>query len=336
MLIYTDYQLEQSNTFNVKAKAQFYFEITSVDDVIRIIQKKKYGELPRLILGNGSNILFTQNFKGVVVKNILKGIEIISEDDNYATIKAASGENFDDIVDFCVKKRYSGIENLSGIPGSIGGAIVQNIGAYGQEIANSVAEVQYLDLETYQLHTLNAAACKFGYRDSIFKKELKDKAMITSATFQLSKKFQPCTTYGNLGAYLANSPIITPLVMRRAVLNCRQDRIPDFQKYGNAGSFFQNPELNANEADKIKAEHPELKMYPQPNGKIKLSAGQLIDLCGFKQTPDPTVGVSNSNALIVINLGDAKGKDILAFAKKIQKKVKETFGIKIIPEVDII
>lgn len=336
MLIYTDYQLEQSNTFNVKAKAQFYFEITTVDDIIRIIQKKKYGELPRLILGNGSNILFTQNFKGVVVKNLLKGIEIISEGNDYATIKAASGENFDDIVVFCVKKRYCGIENLSGIPGSIGGAIIQNIGAYGQEIAKSVAEVQYLDYETCQLRTLNVAECKFGYRDSIFKKELKDKAMVTSVVFRLSKKFQPCTTYGNLDTYLGNCPIITPQAMRRAVLNCRYDRIPDFKKFGNAGSFFQNPELDVNEADKIRAAHPILKMYPQPNGKIKLSAGQLIDLCGFKQTPDPTVGVSNSNALIVVNLGDATGKDILTFAKKIQKKVKETFGIKIIPEVDII
>ncbi len=334
MLIYTDYSLKDSNTFNIKAKADAFVEIASVQDIDTVLKRKKYSDLPRLILGNGSNMLFTKDFKGIVLKNSIKGIEVITETDDYIIIKVCSGENFDDFAAYCAKNRYYGPEFLSGIPGSMGGAVVQNIGAYGHELSMFVEEVEYYNTESYEINKISAANGKFGYRQSIFKSELAEKAFILSATLKLAKgKYNPDISYGNLKDKLADKPILTPVMVRKAVIDTRDEKIPNPKEFGNAGSFFKNPEISKASAEKLKSQFPELKQFDQPNGTVKIPAGQLIDLCGFKQMPDPNVSVANTNALIMINLGNATGKEIVAYSKKIQKAVKEKFGIKIEPEV---
>ncbi len=334
MLIYTDYQLEKSNTFNIKAKSDAYVEIASVQDLDSILKRRKYSDMPRLILGNGSNMLFTKDFKGIVLKNSIKGMETITETDDCIIIKVCSGENFDDFAALCAKNRYYGPEFLSGIPGSMGGAVVQNIGAYGHELSMFVQEVEYYNTETYEINKIAAADCNFGYRKSIFKNELAEKAFIISATLRMAKgKYNPDISYGNLKDKLSDKPIVTPVMVRKAVIDTRDEKIPNPKEFGNAGSFFKNPEISSISADKLKTQFPELKQFNQPDGTVKIPAGQLIDLCGFKQMPDPKVSVANSNALIMINLGGATGKDVVAYSKKIQKAVKEKFGIKIEPEV---
>ncbi len=336
MIFYTDYSLEGSNTFNIKVKASVFYEVAYRSDLDTLLRKRKFMEMPRLVLGNGSNVLFTKNFRGVVLKNEMKGIQVLKEDEDYAVVKAASGEDFDEFIAYCTKKRFFGTENLSGIPGTVGGAVVQNVGAYGQELKNLIQSVEYYDFDDGDLHTVKCEECNFGYRDSIFKNELKDKTFVTSVTFRLPKRYEPIVGYGTLQDRLADYNVLTPMIVRKAVLQIRYEKIPDYRKLGNAGSFFKNPDLTAAAAEKLGKEHPEVKMFEQPDGSFKIPAGQLIDLCGFKRTPDPTVGVAYTNALILVNIGGAKGKDVLAFAKKIKKTVKERFGIKLEPEVVII
>ena len=336
MLFYTDYSLEPLNTFNVKAKADIFIEITSAADLEGYQRRKKYFDLPRLILGNGSNILFTKNFQGTVLKNSIKGIEVVSEDNEKAVVKAASGEDFDTFVQFCAKKRLCGIENLSAIPGTVGAAAVQNIGAYGQEASQTIQEVEYYNFETAKIETIAAKDCKFEYRGSIFKTDLAGKVFITAVTFCLSKNFTPCTEYGKLQELLKDTPIITPMIMRRVISTYRASIIPDTKEYGNAGSFFKNPVITEAAAKKILAESPELKTYPADKGKVKLAAGQLIDLCGFKGANEGKVGTAENQALIIVNLGKATGKEIHTFANKIAKAVKEKYGVKLEPEVTIV
>ena len=337
MVFYTDYSLEGSNTFNIKAKANVFYEVGFREDLDSFVRKRKFMEMPRLVLGNGSNVLFTKKrFKGVVLKNEMKGIEVLSDNENEAIVKVASGEDFDEFVAYCVKKRFFGAENLSGIPGSVGGAVVQNIGAYGQELSNLVKEVEYYDFDDYEVHTIDCEGCKFGYRDSVFKNDLKDKVFIMSVTLRLDKRYQPIVGYGIMQERLADFNVLTPMLVRRTVLNIRFEKIPDFRRYGNAGSFFKNPDISPAVAKKLASKHPEVKMFIQPDGNYKVPAGQLIDLCGFKRMPDPTVGVAYTNALILMNLGNAKGKEVLEYAKKIKKAVKEKFDIKLEPEVVIL
>ncbi|MCQ2975649.1 MAG: UDP-N-acetylmuramate dehydrogenase [Bacteroidales bacterium] len=336
MVFYTDYSLDQLNTFNIKAKAEIFIEISSISDLEGYIRRKKYFERPRFILGNGSNVLFTSNFDGVVLKNCLSGIEVLAENEDEISIKVASGENFDNFVQYCAKNRYCGIENLSGIPGTVGASAVQNIGAYGQEASQIIECVEYYNFETCQIENIKAQDCKFEYRSSIFKNELKDKAFIISVTYKLKRKFEACVSYGNLAELLKEYPILTPLIMRRTIIATRNEKIPDFKEFGNAGSFFKNPEITKTIADKLLTKEKDLKTFPIKNGNVKLSAGQLIDLCGFKGIKEGNVGIAENQALVIINLGNATGKEILTFSKKIAKSVKERFGVKLEPEVCII
>ncbi|MBQ3656324.1 MAG: UDP-N-acetylmuramate dehydrogenase [Bacteroidales bacterium] len=336
MLIYSDFSLKESNTFNIEAKAANYIEIAGLDDIENFVRKRKYFEMPRLILGNGSNILFTKDFKGVVLKNIMKGIKVQKEDDQTVTLKVSSGENLDTFIEYSLKNRWSGLENLSAIPGTVGGAAFQNAGAYGAEMKNYVVEIEYYDFEDFTLKSIKAEDCKFGYRTSVFKTDFLDKVFITAVTLRLNKKFTAITSYANLEEKLKEFTVLTPSIMRRVITAMRNEKLPDYKKLGNAGSFFKNPEITKQAFEKLSSEFEGLKNYPSEDGKIKLSAGQLIDLCGFKTTEAGSkVGVAQNNALIVINLGDANGKDVLVYAKKIEKAVKDKFGIKLEPEVVI-
>ena len=337
MLLYSDFSLTELNTFNLEAKAELYAEISDKSDIESFVRKRKYLEMPRIVLGNGSNIVFSsKSFKGVVLKNSIKGIEILEENEEQIVVKVASGEDFDSFVEYCVKKRFNGLENLSGIPGSIGGSVVQNIGAYGVEIKDYVQEVEYYDFTDFCFKKINASDCKFAYRDSVFKSVMKD-TFITAVTLRLYKKFQPVLGYGNLMERISGINVLTPMILRKVILGIRFEKIPDYKQYGSAGSFFKNPEITKSASEKLLQQFPMLKTYETEDGKkLKLAAGQLIDLCGFKNiVEDDKVTVAKTNALIMINLGGATGKDIVNFAKKIQKSVKDKFGIKLEPEVVI-
>jgi UDP-N-acetylmuramate dehydrogenase len=328
--------LKESNTFNIEAKASIYIEIAGLDDIENFVRKRRYFEMPRLVLGNGSNILFTKDFKGVVLKNLMKGTKVLNEDDESVTIKASSGENLDGFIEYTLKNRWSGLENLSSIPGTLGGAAFQNAGAYGAEIKNYVTEIEYYDFEDFTLKSIKAEDCKFGYRTSVFKSDFADKAFITAVTLKLSKKFSPIVTYGNLEERLKEFAVLTPSIMRRVITAVRKEKVPDYKKLGNAGSFFKNPEITKAAFEKLVKDFPDLRNYPTENGGIKLSAGQLIDLCGFKNAEEGArIGVAKFNALIMVNLGGATGKDAVNLMKQIQKAVKEKFGIKLEPEVVI-
>lgn len=337
MLIYSDYLLKNSNSFNINAKAEFLVEISSIDDLTDFMRKTKFKKSKRFILGNGTNTLFTSDFKGVVLKNNLKGVEISSQTDEKVEIKVSSGENFDDFVGYCAKNRFCGIENLSGIPGSVGGAAFQNAGAYGQEVAQVVKQVDVFDFSTGTIKNFSQENCKFGYRNSIFKNPDSENLFIISVTFQLSKKFVPQIEYGSLKELFKENSVLTPMIVRRKIVELRNEKLPDYKQFGNAGSFFKNPEIPLKKAESIKKQFPDLKIYPLQNGEnVKLSAAQLIDICGFKQNPDPKVGVWENQALVVVNNGAATGKEILSFAKKIIKTVKEKFSVELQPEVCII
>lgn len=326
MLLYSDFSLKGSNTFNVEAKADIYFEISDRKDLDTFVRKRKYFDMPRLVLGNGSNVLFTKDFKGAVLKNSMTGIKTLSEDAETATLQVASGEDFDAFIEYCIKNRLYGLENLSGIPGSLGGAVVQNAGAYGIEVKDFVQEVEYYDFDTFEVGKLTAQECKFGYRDSVFKNGLRNKIFIMSVTLKLYKRFSPVLNYGNLDREVSEIRVLTPMILRRVILAIRYEKIPDWHNYGSAGSFFKNPEITREKADTLLQKFPMVKTYPQENGNVKLPAGQLIDLCGFKNivSDDMKVGVAKTNALIIVNLTNtAKGREIAAFAKKIEKAVKE-------------
>jgi len=336
MLIYSDFSLKEANTFNIDAKAAIYIEIAGLDDIENFVRKRKYFEMPRLVLGNGSNILFTKDFKGVVLKNLMKGIKVLKEDDESVTIKASSGEDLDGFIEYTLKNRWSGLENLSSIPGTVGGATFQNAGAYGAEVKNYVTEIEYYDFEDFTLKSIKAEDCKFGYRTSIFKTDFLDKVFITAVTFKLSKKFSAIVTYGNLEERLKEFAVLTPSIMRRVITAIRKEKLPDYKKLGNAGSFFKNPEITKAAFEKLFKDFPDLRNYPTENGGIKLSAGQLIDICGFKKPEEGArIGVAKYNALVMVNLGGATGKDAVNLMKQIQKAVKEKFGIKLEPEVVI-
>ncbi|MBQ9213615.1 MAG: UDP-N-acetylmuramate dehydrogenase, partial [Bacteroidales bacterium] len=251
MLLYSDFSLTELNTFNLEAKAELYAEISDKSDIESFVRKRKYLEMPRIVLGNGSNIVFSsKSFKGVVLKNSIKGIEVLEENEEQIVVKVASGEDFDSFVEYCVKKRFNGLENLSGIPGSIGGSVVQNIGAYGVEIKDYVQEVEYYDFTDFCFKKINAADCKFAYRDSVFKSVMKD-TFITAVTLRLYKKFQPVLGYGNLMERISGINVLTPMILRKVILGIRFEKIPDYKQYGSAGSFFKNPEITKSASEKL-------------------------------------------------------------------------------------
>jgi len=332
-----NFSLKSLNTFGIDAKARYYTEVNSVLDLINILSSDKFKTIPKFILGGGSNVLFTENYNGLVIHIKLNSIEKIAEDERFVWIKSEAGAKWHDLVTFTIENNWSGIENLSLIPGTVGAAPMQNIGAYGVEIKETVDSLDAYEINTGALKTFTNAECKFGYRNSIFKQELKDKYIITSVTFKFNKN--PISfnlEYGEIKKTLGDVKIeeLNIKTVSDAIISIRRNKLPDPKIIGNAGSFFKNPELDRSKFETLKINFPDLPGYILSDEKVKVPAGWLIEKCGWKGKQIGNVGVHEKQALVLVNLGSANGAEVWDLAMQIQNSVKEKFDITLHPEVN--
>ena len=337
MTIQENVSLKPFNTFGIDAKAQYFCVVHSTDELISLVQTDLFKKEKRLILGGGSNVLFTKDFDGLVILNSVLGREIISETDDSISIRLSSGEVWHQSVMHCVENNWGGIENLSLIPGTAGAAPMQNIGAYGVEVREVIENVEAVELSTGRVKTFTNEECKFGYRESVFKNELKEKFFISSVTLTLTKKSHRINTlYGAIADTLRAMKITQPTIknVSDAVIKIRSEKLPDFKTLGNAGSFFKNPEISEAQFLKLKNDFPTAPHYSANQG-VKVPAGWLIEQCGWKGKTFNHVGVHEKQALVLVNYGDATGDEIFSLAHKIISSVKEKFLITLTPEVNI-
>lgn len=328
--------LKEYNTFGIDAKSVYSFFCYDETELISFLKSETAKKNPYYILGEGSNVLFSGDYNGIVIFMKNKGIKMIHQNDDFVFVKASSGEHWDDFVDYCVENNYGGIENLSLIPGTVGASPIQNIGAYGVEVKDIIFELEALNRETLETETFKNEECKFGYRSSIFKNELKNQYIILNVTFRLLKKHLLKLDYGTIKTVLKDikSPKIKDV--RQAVMKIRKTKLPDPIEFPNAGSFFKNPIVTTDFFKKLKTKFPELVSYPAKDGDLKLAAGQLIDLCNWKGKRINGVGVHDKQALVIVNYNNVEGKDILNFSEKIQASVFDKFGVRIEREVTVI
>jgi len=338
MLLLKNHSLKNLNTFGVDVKAKLFAEVFSEEELIQLLSDETLKRENKFVLGGGSNILFTKDFEGIIIKISIPGIVVIDENSDSVIIEAGAGVIWDDLVNFCVDKNFGGIENLKLIPGTVGAAPIQNIGAYGQELADTFILLSGVLVESGERKTFSKNECNFSYRSSIFKKELKNKFIITSVRFKLSKNPKPNASYKTLKEYLSEKKILNPTIkdISNAVAEIRRGRLPDPTKIGNAGSFFKNPVLNEEMFIKLKSEYPEVVCFPSETGKIKISAGWLIEKCGWKGKRFGEVGTSPAHALVVCNFGKASGAEILEFTMRLKEEIANKFGIKLEEEVNIL
>ncbi len=327
------FSLKNLNTFGIEANCQNLIEIKSIAQLKEIIPTLKNTPL---VLGGGSNILFTQDVEQDILYNTLKGIQLLEEKDESVFIKVFSGENWHQFVEWSLSKGFYGIENLSLIPGSCGAAPIQNIGAYGVELKDVIDSVEVVDFEEGKTQTFTKTECKFGYRDSIFKNELKSKVFITSINLKLSKNPTLIRSeYGSIKEELLKQGITnpTPIDISKTVIKIRQSKLPDPKNLGNAGSFFKNPVLSLDEFNLIR--HHDMPYYPQADGNVKVPAAWLIEKSGWKGYRRGDAGCHYNQALVLVNYGKASGSDILNLARDIQTDIVEKYGITLQPEVNI-
>lgn len=338
MRIAKDFSLKNYNSFKIDVMCRHFAEFDTKTELIELLQNKDYNDEKKLPLGVGSNLLFTGNYEGLILKNEIKGIEIIGEDSECAFVKAGGGEIWDDLVDFSLENNLGGIENLVLIPGSVGAAPVQNIGAYGQEVKDTFYSLELIVLETGELISLNKEMCNFGYRSSVFKKELKNRTLVVSVTFKLQKNpvSNPC--YGDIKKefeYLAKEHYSIQEVSR-AIKRIRERKLPDPKITGSAGSFFKNPEIDDDLFIELKDNYPSIPGYKTIEGKVKVPAGWLIEQAGWKGREEGNVATYKEQALVIINKGNATGKEIVCFSEKIKNAVYMKFAILLEEEVNII
>jgi len=330
--------LYKLNSFHVKVDAKYFIEVASLNNIEEVRKFAMDTKMPFLVMGGGSNILFTKDFDGLIIKNIIKGIDILNEDEGHVFVKANAGENWDEFVAFCNDHNFGGLENLSLIPGNVGTSPIQNIGAYGVEMKDHFYELEAIEWDTGETRKFNFEECQFGYRDSIFKNRLKGKVIITSVTFRLDKKHRLNIDYGDIRKELENMEAekLSIQKVREAVCNIRQRKLPDPDEIGNGGSFFKNPVIKANQFFTLINDFPELVSYPLDEDHFKLAAGWLIDQCGWKGYRDGDAGVHVNQALVLVNHGNASGSEILNLANRIKESVFEKFGVRIETEVNIV
>ncbi len=338
MLIEKNISLKSLNTFNIDVKAKYFTKINNTSELNELLTNPDYKLAKKLFIGGGSNILFTSDFDGIVIKLNNSEINILSETDENVTIKVDSGVEWDNFVKYCVDKGLSGIENLSLIPGNVGASPIQNIGAYGVEVKDLIESVNLILLENLESKSFNNLQCNFGYRNSIFKNELKNQFVITSVVFNISKKKELNLKYAPLLSYFSNKneSEITSKEIREAIIKIRTSKLPDPKIIGNAGSFFKNPVIPKEQFEKILEKYPDLSGYPENNSTIKISAGWLIEKCGLKGKRVGNVGIHENQALVIVNYGNATGNEILQFSKMVENEVKNKFNINLINEVNIL
>lgn len=336
MKLEENYNLQALNTFGIAANARYFAEAHSEADLREAFQLQIQ---PMLILGGGSNLLLTQDFEGLVIKNAISCKTIIEETDTHAIVRVGAGENWHQFVLWCLDQDLGGVENLSLIPGTVGAAPIQNIGAYGVELKDVFHHLEAMEVATGNMHTFSHAECRFGYRDSVFKNKLKGKYCITQVYLKLTKlAHQINTSYGAIRETLAAHDVTEPTIrdISNAVIDIRSSKLPDPAKIGNSGSFFKNPEIPVEQFTELQQRFPHIISFPGSNGKIKVPAGWLIEQCGWRGTRRGDAGCYDKQALVLVNYGNASGEDIWRLAQNIVASVQDTFGITLTPEVNII
>lgn len=329
--------LRPFNTFGIEATARHYVAVPSIDALREALLLPDHSE--KFILGGGSNILITQPIEALVIHIDIKGKKILWEDERSVTLKVMAGEVWHPFVMWAIDQGYGGIENLALIPGQVGTAPIQNIGAYGVEIKDVFVSCEAIDIASGKMRTFSLEECKFGYRDSYFKRDGKGKYVITSVVLTLTKKDHNIhIEYGDIRDELTKRNIIDPGIreVSEAVIAIRSSKLPDPAELGNSGSFFKNPVISSDAYAELKKNHADAPGYPLENGDVKVPAGWMIENCGFKGKQEGDAGVYARQALVLVNHGNASGAALLALSQKIQKAVLEKFGIPIMPEVNII
>lgn len=329
--------LKKYNTFSIDCSARYFVSIESITDLKKVLQLNIHPNI--FILGGGSNMLLTQDIDALVIHINLKGIEVLSEDKESITLKVMAGENWHDFVEYCIKNNYGGVENLSLIPGNVGTAPIQNIGAYGVELKDVFKNCQAISVNNLSEKQFTKEECKFGYRNSVFKNKEKGNLIITSVIFELTKiNHNKNIGYGAIKEELKEQQIENPTLkeISEAVIKIRQSKLPDPNELGNSGSFFKNPIINENDFKRFQSKYPNAPFYKLSSSEYKIPAGWLIEQTGLKGKRFGDAGIHKNQALVLVNYGNATGLEIVSLSKKIQNKVKEKFEIFIEPEVNII
>jgi len=330
--------LKALNTFHVAARARYYAAIKDLQTLQALVADKTWNQWPWLVLGGGSNLLFVKDFEGVVLRMALDGVATVKEDRHHIWVKAGAGISWHALVLHCVAHEYAGIENLSLIPGTVGAAPIQNIGAYGVELSNVFDSLEAMELCSGAIRTFDKADCAFGYRDSVFKQTLKGQYIILNVTLKLAKQPTFQVAYRGLQDTLEAMQVanLSIKAVSDAVIRLRQQKLPDPTVLGNAGSFFKNPLLTRHQLAQLQQQHPHLPHYDQPDGSVKVSAAWLIEQCGWKGKRQGAVGVYDRHALVLVNHGEGTGAEVQELAQTIQRSVQDTFGIALAPEVSSI
>ena len=338
MNIIENYPLLKLNTFGIDVKAKYFTSINTINELIELTKTNVFKDLELLILGGGSNILFTKDFDGLVILNNIKGKEIIDQNQQSIFLKIGAGENWHELVMYCVDNGWGGIENLSLIPGNTGTAPMQNIGAYGVEIKETFIELEALEISSGKIVKFNNSDCEFGYRESVFKNKMKNQYIILNITLELKKNPVLNINYGDVKAILESQNIKNPGIkeVSNAIISIRQSKLPDPKKIGNSGSFFKNPIVSLNQLELIKKKYPNVVNYEINENEFKIAAGWLIERAGWKGKKFNNYGVHEKQALVLVNYGLANGMEIFELSEKIILDIKDKFGIKLEREVNII
>ena len=337
MEILNNFSLKNYNTFGIEAKARQFVAVHNTTELRTILEQNKSEK--KFILGGGSNMLLTKDIEALVIHVDLKGRKIIRENDDFIWVESQAGENWHEFVIWTIDQNFGGLENMSLIPGNVGTTPVQNIGAYGTEIKDTFDSCEAMAIENQEMKTFTNEECHFGYRESVFKNEAKDKYIITSVVFKLTKRNHKInTSYGDITAELAKNNVVTPTLkdVSNAVIAIRQSKLPDPKELGNSGSFFKNPILLKTDFEKIHLKFPEMKYYEVSETEVKVPAGWLIEQAGFKGKRFGDAGIHKNQALVLVNYGNATGQEILAVSETIQETIFKIFGIHIEAEVNVI
>jgi len=338
MKVQENISLKPYNTFGIDAKARYFASFGNIAELEGLLNSKLQTPNPKLILGGGSNLLLTKDFDGVVLKNEIKGIDVIKEDEDHIYLKAGAGENWHQFVLYCVNNNYAGVENLSLIPGNIGASPMQNIGAYGVEIKDVFYELEAFHKGEKTIKTFSLADCEFGYRESVFKNKYKDQFVITSVTYRLNKRPSFNTSYGAINQELEKMGVkdLTVQAVSQAVINIRTSKLPDPKEVGNAGSFFKNPIVSNEQFIQLKKAFPNIVAFPSGTDHTKLAAGWLIEQCSWKGYRRNDAGCYPKQALVLVNWGNATGKEIFDLSEEIIQSVKEKFVVILEREVNVV
>lgn len=336
MTEYTDYSLLAHNTFGMDVKAARFIEYKSEEELCAFLSSGGL-RLPFLHIGSGSNLLFLSDYPGLILHSAVRGIETVAETGEWIELRAGSGVVWDDFVAYTVERGWYGAENLSLIPGEVGASAVQNIGAYGAEAKDLIVSVDTVEAGTGKKCRFSNAECRYAYRESIFKKELKGQYFVTGVTYRLSKRPVFRLDYGNVRAELEKDGAVPTLAnVRRVIISIRKNKLPDPEVMGNAGSFFMNPVIPRSQFERLRGEYPDMPSYPLEGERVKVPAGWLIDRCGWKGKSLGPAAVHDRQALVLVNRGGATGRDVLRLAGEVVRSVQEKFGIAISPEVNVI